>query len=387
MAGMLVSTIGSWMQNAAVPYALYSITGSATWVGLAGVAMFLPSVPLAPVAGALADRCDRRRVLLGSQAVQFVSALGLWLTWAHWPRPGLLLVFVAIGGTAMLVTAATHQAFISELVTGDELLGALTINSAQANVARAVGPSLGGLVIATVGPGLVFGINSVSFIVVVAALLRIRVPRRPRTASNVGVARAFCDAAGFAARDPLIAPALVLTVVIGGAVYPINQMAVIMARTEFDVGAGLFGVLSGAFGAGALLGAFALGWFQRRHPSRDAVVVGFGVTGLALLGYGAAPFFVLAVLCCAMVGAGALVVTALLNTRIQRTTPHEMRGSVLAVWVVSYNVAFAAGALGMGRLADRSGVRAPLLIAGVIVCAATSWFVVHQARRPAVFAP
>jgi MFS family permease len=373
MAGVMVSTIGSWMQNAAVPFALYTITKSATWVGLAAAAQFLPSVPLAPVAAALADRCDRRAVLLVSQVVQLVCAVGLWIVWVQWPRPGALLALVALGGTANLVVAATNQAFVSELVPGEGMLGALTVNSAQANVARALGPSLGGVLIASAGVAWVFAVNAVSFLAVIGALWTIRAVRLPTAFARHGIMRAFGDAVSYSFRHPVIAPTIVLTVVIGAAVYPVNQMAVVMARQVFEVGPRAFGILSGAFGAGAVLGAIALSWLQRHHPAFDAVPITLGCTAMALVSYAASPVFAIAVASCAMVGAGALIVTALLNTRIQRQAPSDRRGSVLAVWVVAYNVAFATGSLLMGRLAEWSSVRAPMLIAGLVVAAATLW--------------
>ena len=387
MAGVTISTIGSWMQNAAVPFALYTITRSATWVGLAAAAQFLPSVSLAPVSAALADRCDRRVVLLASQVVQLVCAVGLWVTWVQWPRPGALLALVAIGGTANLAVAATNQAFVSELVPGEGMLGALTVNSAQANVARALGPSLGGVIIASAGVSWVFAVNAVSFLAVIVALWMIRAVRIPTAPARQGIMSAFGEAVSYSCRHPVIAPTIVLTVAIGAAVYPVNQMAVVMARQVFDVGPRAFGVLSGAFGAGAVVGAFALSWLQRRHPGVDAVPIALACTAIALVAYAASPVFAMAVTSCAVVGAGALIVTALLNTRIQRQAPSNRRGSVLAVWVVAYNVAFATGSLAMGRLAEWSTVRTPVLIAGLVVATVTMWAASRQASASSLDRP
>src|SRR5215472_13756546 len=137
--GALVSNIGTWMQNVTVPYVVFQITHSAGWVGFAA---------FASLAASLADRIDRRRLLAWSQVVQGLLAMALWGAWiAHWRSPGLLIGIITVNGAVFGCTMPSWQAFLTELVPREDLLNAITLNSAQFNAARAFGPAIGGLVL------------------------------------------------------------------------------------------------------------------------------------------------------------------------------------------------------------------------------------------------
>ena len=155
--GALVSNIGTWIQTVTVPYVLYKTTDSAAWVGLAGFCQFIPGVIMGPWSGAIADRFNRRRVLMTTQTALAFCALGLWVMWQAGVRsPGALVAVVFATGVISALNIPTWQAFVTELVPKEDLLNAVTLNSAQFNAARAIGPALGGLVLATLGPSWAF---------------------------------------------------------------------------------------------------------------------------------------------------------------------------------------------------------------------------------------
>ena len=185
-SGALISNIGTWMQNLTVPFALlYVMKTSSVWVGIATVSQFLPGVILGPVAGYIADHFDRRRVLLLSQVIQLLLALLLWAVWQSGLRSPLgFIAIVSLNGVVFGVTMATWQAFVTQLVPREELLNAITLNSAQFNGSRAFGPALAGLVLARWGPGAAFLANALSFVAVVVALLLVRRPAIDRQAGS-----------------------------------------------------------------------------------------------------------------------------------------------------------------------------------------------------------
>src|SRR3954470_2195264 len=171
--GALISNIGTWMQNLTVPYVLlYVMHTSAVWVGIATVSQFLPGVVLGPVAGWMADRFNRRVLLLVSQVVQLLLALALWAAWMAGLRDPLgFVALVALNGVVFGITMASWESFVTELVPRADLLNAITLNSAQFNGARAFGPALAGLVLARWGPGAAFLVEPLSVIALIPPLV------------------------------------------------------------------------------------------------------------------------------------------------------------------------------------------------------------------------
>ena len=182
--GAIISNSGSWLQNLAVPFVLFELTGKAIWVGLAGFAQFIPSFFLGPVGGALADGNDRRKVLLATQTAMAAAAFLLWGVWVlDWREPALILVIVALTGVFAGLNIPSWQAFVPALVPREDLASAITLNSTQFNAARAIGPALAGVLLAVAGPAWAFFLNGLSFVAVLVALAMVR-PCAERTCSR-----------------------------------------------------------------------------------------------------------------------------------------------------------------------------------------------------------
>src|SRR5438105_5850050 len=178
-AGAFVSSIGMWMQNVTVPFLLHEATGSAGWVGLGAFAQFAPAMVVSPLGGSLADRYSRRTLLIWSQSAAMVMAFALWLSVRGGQiRPGVIVLLIGVSGVVTGLGIPAWQSFVAELVPRESLLNAVTLNSAQFNASRAIGFMLGGLALYSVGPGLSFVANGLSFLAVLAALAKIA-PRRP----------------------------------------------------------------------------------------------------------------------------------------------------------------------------------------------------------------
>jgi MFS family permease len=366
--GALLSNIGTWMQNVTVPYVIFQITHSAGWVGLAAFASLFPALLLAPLAGSLADRFNRKVLLAWSQVVQGLLALALWGAWIeHWRSPGLLIGIIAVNGAAFGCTMPSWQAFLTELVPREDLLNAITLNSAQFNAARAFGPAIGGLVLGRFGPSWAFLGNALSFLAVLAALAAVHVPRLERAPSTEPVLAQFREGLAYARRHTGILLALLLCAAISFLGTPVFQLAPVLAKRVYHVGPGLYGLLITAFGSGAVVGAGALGLLGDRVPTSRVVIGGASAYAAGLVLVGATNIYGGGVAGMAVCGLAFLVVMATLNTTVQLQVAEAIRGRVLALWMVAITGAYPLGALLQGWLADQIGARATVTAAGIVL--------------------
>ena len=368
--GALVSNSGSWMQNVSVPFVLYQLTGSATWVGLASFAQFVPAVVFGPLGGSLADRFPRRTVLLVAQALMAVVALALWALWssgeaAAWSITALVAVLGAIAG----VMIGSWQAFVSELVPRPLLLNAVTLNSAQFNGARAFGPALGGVVLATLGPSGAFALNALSYVAVLGALASIR-PRPAAMdagdqAERPSVLRETRDAAAYIRTMPGIAACVAVVAAIGFLGSPVFPLLVVFAQDVFGVSDSLYGLLGAALGIGGVLATpLVAGRGSGMLRSRLAAG-GLGLYAASLVVFALSPVFAMAVVALVVAGGAYLAVAATLNTTIQMQVAEEKRGKVLALYVMGLTSSYPLGSLVQGAVADLVGVRTVTAAAGL----------------------
>lgn len=368
--GATISNSGTWMQNVTVPYVLFQMTGSASWVGLASFLQFLPALVMGPLGGTLADRYPRRTVLLVAQSTLAMAAVGLWLLWssgaaAPWSITAMVAVFGAIAGTSI----GAWQAFVSELVPRHLLLNAVTLNSAQFNAARAVGPALGGLVLGTLGPSWAFGLNALSYAAVLLALATIHpapVERAPRTASVLGELR---ETVGYVRAMPGIATCVVVVVALGFFGNPVFPLLAVFAEEVFSVSGFRYGLLGAALGVGGVL-ATPLVAGRGSAVARSALVGGaLGFYGASLLAFALSPVFPMAVLFLLVAGGGYLALASTLNTTIQIQVDEQRRGKVLALYVMGLTSSYPIGSLVQGALADVVSVRLVTACSGAALLA------------------
>lgn len=367
-AGALVSNVGTWMQNVTVPIVLLELTDDATWVGLSTFATLMPGVVVGPWGGALADRFQRRTVLLVANAVQVAVAVALWAAWGAGVRsPGVVLALVAAGGLCFGLSVASWQSFVSELVPREELLNAVTLNSAQFNGARAIGPAAAGAVLAAFGPSWAFLLNAASFLAVLASLALVRVAHLPRARSDRGAIAQFAEGLRYVRRSRGILVAIALVGLVGLVGSPVFSLAPVFAEREYGVGRGLTGVLSASYGVGAVLGAVALGALGgglRRSSLVRLALAGFAA---ALVGLGLAPGYWSGLVALALCGASFLVVISSLNTTVQLQVDEEHRGRVMAVYFMAFTAGLPLGGLAQAWLAERVGAPATVVGAGAVL--------------------
>ena len=371
--GALASNTGSWVQNLAVPYVLYQVTESAFWVGLATFTQFLPVMLLGPLAGSVADRFDRRRVLLVTQTLMALGALTLWAAWSAGVRsPLAILAIVAVSGIFAGINIPSWQSFVNDLVPRQDLLSAVTLNSLQFNAARALGPGIAGVLLASLGPSWAFFLNGASFVFVLGALLLVRNRQVARsTALSGGFLRQFRRAMAYTRRQPGILVGIVVAVLVGGLGNPVFQFTVVFAAEVYEVGPIGLSLLNVSLGLGAVLAApLVSGWNLSRA---DLVRYGLLAYGLAIVAFAAAPVYLVGLLALVVVGGGFLVVISATNTSVQVIVADHMRGRVMALRIMAFTGAYPVGALVQGSLSDVIGPRTTVAGAGGVLVAAGAW--------------
>ncbi len=383
----LVSNVGSWMQTVALGVLVFARTGQPGWTGLVAAAAFVPIGLLAPIGGALADRLDRRRWLivttLGEMA--FAAVLAVLAATGHDP-PAALVVLALLGGAAGAVGFPAYQAMVPDLVPPEDLLGAVSLSSAQFNLGRVIGPALAGLVLLTHDYGLVFGVNSASFAAVVVALMLVRLPRPPARAGGAGFGARIAAGVRAARSEPGCRSAIGLIAFVALLASPFIALVPAMAGDLQRDGVSTqvaTAILVTAQGVGAVLGALALPILAERLGRRTMLQAAlFGVPVLLVL-YALAPTLWLSALALLAVGAGYIAVLSGLNTVVQLRAPAEARGRILGIYMMGLGIVYPVGAVLQGVVADRTGVRAVTVAGAVILWGGLALL---ASLRPRVFA-
>jgi len=366
--GALISNCGTWMQNVTVPYVIYQSTKSGLLVGLAGFSQFLPVVFIGPIGGWVADRYPRRSVLIVTNTAQAVIATVMWAAYvAGYHSPAVLIGLVFLTGVVQGLNVPAWQAFVGELVPRSALLNAVTLNSAQFNAARAVGPAVAGLVLAGLGAQWAFLLNALSYGAVIVALAAISPRPNPGTAHDTKPPlrqqmRASLD---YARSTPGIVAAMCFVAIGAGFGQPLFQLMPVYADEVFHAETWRFGLMAAAIGLGGVIGAGVLGVlgdsYRRSTLVRTSLLIYTGV----LLAVALAPVYMAAVFTLLAAGAVYLIYVAPLNTTVQLQAGDHVRGGIFAIYVMTFNIAYPIGTLTQGWLADTIGARATVFVSAV----------------------
>lgn len=355
--GSALSNVGTWFQNIAAGLLVYELTRSSLAVGAVTAAQFLGALVLAPWAGAAADRFDRRRLLLATQAVAGSVAGVLAVLTAL----GAATAPVVIGASALLGLATAFavpalMSLVPSLVAPRDLEVAVSLNSVTFNLARAVGPVLGALAVEEAGYATAFAINAASFAAFAAALLVIRDRRSPsRSGGSAGPRPRLRESARLVASHPTWAALLLAVGALSLSTDPINTVVPEFALDLLDGSERDAGLLVGAFGTGATLTAVLLGSRLRALPR--ALPVAMVVQGVGMLGFAVARDLPTAVAALAVSGAGYLAGVTGATARVQREVPDAQLGRVMALWSLLFVGTRPLGAAVDGVLAERFGPR------------------------------
>ena len=376
-SGSLVSNVGSWMQTVAVGALVTASTGRATWAVLVAAGAFLPIGLLSPVGGALADRLERRRWLMIGNLVQTALAgLLAILVYAGRTSPGLLVLVMSAQGCVSALVLPFQQAILPDLVPRQELLAASSLNSAQFNLGRVIGPALAGLTVHFFGYGTAFVANAVSFLAVVVALWFVHLPRPPELVRH-GLWSSITQGARVARQQPGLRAAIGLVAIMALLASPFIALIPAVARSLTDGRArsvaSATAVLTTAQGVGAVLGALAVASLALRF-GRTKLLMG-ELTGVcvALIAYDLSPTLVWAAVALTIVGGLYIGALSGLSTVVQLQAPPEFRGRVLSLYTVALGVLYPIGSLAQGPIADAIGLPVTTAAASMLLLGALAF--------------
>ncbi len=382
--GQIVSLTGTWMQFIAQDWLVLQLShNSGSALGIVFALQFVPVLALSLYGGKLADRYDKRRMLLICNLVWLVlaMALGLLVVTGNaqlWHVFGFALAF----GSVNAIEVPTRQAFVSELVGTDLLPNALSLNAATFNTARIVGPAIAGLLIAWLGTGPVILLNTLTYVGPLVAMLLIDPAKLQRSAGAPRGTR-ISDGLAYVRRRPDLLLPLALVLVIGGLGFNFQITLALLSKTEFGVGAASFGLLSSALAIGALAGAFA-GTGRRTRPSVYVVIGGALAFGVLEIAVGFAPTYIAAAVLLLGAGFAMIYFAQAANQRVQLGTSAEFRGRVMAVYVMVFVGSNPVCAPLVGWLSERYGARTGIWLGGVAALLAGLTVLVVRFRRRGV---
>jgi MFS family permease len=381
-AGAFTSNIGTWMETVGVGVLVTTETGQAGWAGLVAAAGFVPTAVLAPLGGALADRVSRRRLLLVTTAVQTgLAGLLTLLAAAGSPSPGIVTLIVLGAGCSLALGFPSYQALLPDLVPREDLPGAVALSSAQWNLGRVIGPALAGIVIRVGGYEWAFGVNTVSFLAVIAVLLVLRLPRPAVETMEASIIDAIRAGARFVRADAglrVVVGYMALNTLLAA---PFIALVPAVALKVFHNEQTGTAALVTAQGAGAVLMGLSLGALHNHFGGRRVLLGVLWGLPAALCLYAFAPNLVAGVVAIFVVGFLYLGALSSFTTIAQLRSPAHLRGRVLSVLMVLLGTLYPLGSVMQGAIADRVGLRATTAGAGVVMAAA---LLLVRLARPSV---
>lgn len=382
--GQGISLCGTWMQTIGVSWLVLQLTHSGTQLGLVVAAQFLPILVLGVGGGVVADRFNKRHVLYITQTLAGLLALMLGLlVVTHLVHLWMVYALAAGLGLVAVVDNPTRQSFVVEMVGKQHLKNAITLNSTMVNTARVIGPSIAGLLIATVGIGPCFLVNAVSYVAVLTALLLMREKElrpAPVSAREPGQIRAGLK---YVWSEPKLKSTLIMMFIIGTFAYELPVVLPLFATITMHGNAGTYSAMMAATGVGAILGGlYTAGQATVREGQLILVAVFFG---LSMLLVAAMPTFAAAIIVLVLVGVLSVLFIALGNTTLQLTSLPTMRGRVMSLWSVAFLGTTPVGGPVIGFISDHSNPRVGLAVGGLsaIIAGALGFYIYKRAsQRP-----
>ncbi|MEO5754118.1 MAG: MFS transporter [Chthoniobacterales bacterium] len=379
--GQLVSLIGTWMTSTAQGWLVYQLTGSKALLGIVAAAGTAPMLFFSTLGGWAADRFSKRSVLICTQVAMMILAfIFAGLVWSGLIRPWQIIVLGLCGGVAMAFDMPARQSFVVEIASREDLMNAISLNSAMFNGARIIGPALAGFLMAKVGIALCFFIDGVSFLAVLSGLLMMRLPPDVPAAASGGPLAQSLEGFRYVWNHVRVRTIFALFAIVGIFGWSYSILMPAFARDVLHLDEQGYGFLLGASGVGALIGAFVTATFGTSISSRKLAFGGVWLFSTMLLIFSFNRNLIIAVLCLAGSGFGMMLFFSTSNTTVQTIVPDEMRGRVMGIWALIFGGMIPFGSLEAGALAHYVGTSATLAI-GAIICALAAFVTLLIVRR------
>jgi MFS family permease len=381
--GQTISLVGTWMTRIATAWLVYRLTGSALLLGTVGFVGQIPTFLLTPFAGVVVDRANRRQVLIWTQTLAMVQSLALaWLTLSHRITIAEVLVLSAFQGLINAFDMPGRQAFMVQMVEDrGDLSNAIAINSSMVNVARLVGPSLAGLVIAASSEGYCFLIDGISYIAVIISLLMMRVHVEAVRRAATGMFHQLHEGWSYVSSFTPVRMILTLFALVSLMGMPYMVLMPIFAAQVLHGGAHTLGFLMGAAGAGALISAFSLVLRRSVRGLTRMIPISAVVFGGGLVAFGFSRWLALSLVLMLFTGFGMLQGMTASNTIIQTLVPEDKRGRVMSYYTAAFVGMAPWGSLLAGSMAHWIGAPRTVMFTGSCCIAGGIWF---WTRLPAI---
>jgi len=365
--GAVLSNTGTWMQQVALGWLVYELTRSSSALGVVNFLNGIPVTVLIIFAGALADRVDRRKLLIWAQVLLMGQAIAFGvLTQTGSIDVPWIYTLTLLGGTVSAFMFPAWQAMVPDLVPRESLLNAIALSSAQFNAARLVGPMLGAAVLAAFGIAEVFYANAISFLFVIMALWIIR-PNQEVHPSHAEESRVGAIVAGlrYAREHRRVAMHLVTAAMLTVLGMPFIALLPIIAAETLGLGSTGYSVLMGANGAGALVGALAVASLPRNVRRDNIIRYGLALQAAGVIVLAFARTELVAAVVLVLMGAAFLACVSSINTNLQTAAPPRIRGRVMSLFVLAFMGIMPLGSLAFGWLGEVIGAPQALLVGGV----------------------
>lgn len=365
--GAFASSIGTWMQKVAQSWLVFTLTNSPFYLGLDAFLGELPILLLTLLGGVVADRRDRRSVLLVSQCVQLSTAFAL-AALVYWDvvRVWHILALSCVTGTAQAFGGPAYQSLLPNLVRRDDMPNAIALNSTQFNLARVIGPLLAGVALATLGSAACFALNGVSFLFVIASLLMLHI-RHVEVTPTQSIAREMRLGLSFVRHDPVILTMTFLALCTTLLASPVLTLLPVMARDVFGLGPDGYSRLMAFSGAGAVIGALTVAWLGRFNGMGRVVLLVQVVLGLVLAAFASSRLLHLSYVLIFFGSIGLMMSFSLLTSLVQLAAPNEMRGRVVSIYMMAFRGGMPLGSLAAGYFAGLTSAPATLMVTGLLL--------------------
>jgi MFS family permease len=377
-SGQLISLVGTWMDTVAEAWLVYRLTGSSLLLGTVTFASQLPVLLISPFAGLVADRLNRRKIVITTQAASMIIAGVLSaLTLSRHVTVRQVIILAALMGVVNAFDIPARQSFLVEMVGREDLMNAIALNSSMFNAARIIGPSIAGILVASFGEGWCFFANSVSYIAVIAGLLLMKVPPRPRAVESASPFEHIAEGFRFVRHTGPIRALLLLVGLVSLVAMPYAVLMPVFAAKILHGNARTLGILMTSAGLGALVGALLLASRRGVKGLARVVSIACAAFGVALILFSFSHRWILSALLLIPVGFSVMTQMGSTNTLIQSMVPDRLRGRTMAVYSMMFLGIAPFGALLSGWSADRIGAPHTLAIGGVIAILGAVAFARH----------
>ncbi|MBK8167312.1 MAG: MFS transporter [bacterium] len=371
-AGQTASMIGTWMRRTALGWVVYEMTGSRAMLGTVMGMALLPMFLLSPLAGTIADRVDKRRMVILTQLLAACSsALIALLLLTGWAQVWHLLALATLGGIAFAFEVPARQAFVSEIVGREHLLNAVALNSVLVNSSRVLGPAVAGLVMAAVGAGWCFLLDAASYLVVTGTLLALRLPPHRPPARRTSHWQDLLEGFREAHRNDVVRTLLLLLCLMGVFGWACQTLMPAIAQDLLHLGEWEYGLLTAMFGVGAIAGALVVAARTASGTSRLQVFGGVWLLCVGALAVAASRHPVPMGAGLAVAGFGAVMFMSTSNTLVQMSVEDGLRGRIMGIWSVGFGGALPAGSFLAGWLAQLVSPYLTIAVFAAILAAAS----------------